>query len=289
MSAARGAAALQLPEVPGLCAADFARLASILNTRLGIQLPPSKRSMLDVRLRGRIRALGFADHDAYCRHLFSGNGLTQEMQHLVDAVTTNKTDFFREPRHFDALRDQLIPELLIQRREQAPLIKLWSAASSIGAEAYTAAMVMAELADTLDYRFAILGTDVSSRVLMQARQAIYAADLVAPVPRRFATRFLLQSREADKALVRISPELRRRTTFFQLNLMDQNYNVDRDVDIVMLRNVLIYFDKTDQEAVITRLLAHIRPGGFLLLGHSEAMIGSQMGLDQVAPAIFRKP
>lgn len=286
----RQIAASNLYEESSLRPADYDRLAGLLSQRLGIKLPSNKRSMLDVRLRGRIRELGFATHDAYCDHLFGDDGgLDAEMQHLVDAVTTNKTDFFREPDHFELMRNRLVAELLALRpRESNPRLKLWSAASSNGAEAYTAAMVLQAMADTYRFRFAILGTDVSMRVLAQARTAVYPADMVRPVPARLAERFVLHARDSRAGTVRIAPELRRLVRFSTLNLMDQSYDVDRDVDIVMLRNVLIYFEKADQEAVITRLLGHVRTGGFLFLGHSEAMIGSSMGLEQVAPAVFRK-
>jgi chemotaxis protein methyltransferase CheR len=276
---------------PGLSEADYAKLASVLNSRLGIKLPSAKRGMLEMRMRARMRELGYADHDAYCRHLFYQGGLAAEMQHLVDAVTTNKTDFFREPEHFTALRELLVPSLLASRRaEHKPCLKIWSAAASIGAEAYTIAMVLEDMLRARSgFRYAVLGTDVSTRVLEQAIEAIYSTELIMPIPAVMKDRYLMHPLyRSQNPVVRIVPELRRNVSFAPLNLMDASYPFDRDVDIVFLRNVLIYFEREDQEAVIRRLMGHLRPGGYIVLGHSEAAIGSTMGLNQVFPAIFQK-
>ena len=273
-----------------LSPAHYARLAEILNRELGIKLPSNKRLMLEGRIRPRMRTLGYSSYQGYCSHLFDQGGLQEEMAFLIDAATTNKTDFFREPSHFSLLTQKLVPALLPRRAASSmPLIKIWSAASSYGAEPYTIAMVMQELVRARSgFRFAVLGTDISTRVLSQAVRAIYPADQVEPVPPKLAERYLLKSLDPGAKEVRISPELRRLVRFSRLNLMDKTYPVDRDVDVIFLRNVLIYFEKHDQEAVVRRLIGHLRPGGYLVLGHSEAMIGSALGLRQVAPAVFEK-
>src|SRR5690606_6896898 len=134
---------------------------------VGIKLPPTKRLMIEGRLRKRVRALGLSGLEAYCAYLFQADGLRAERPYLINAVTTNKTDFFREPEHFDVLEQRLVPALLeLRHAERQPLLKVWSAASSTGAEAYTLAMVLADLAaQRHDFRFAILGTDISTTVL----------------------------------------------------------------------------------------------------------------------------
>lgn len=274
-----------------LGAREFDRLASLIRDQVGIKLPPGKRLMVEGRIRRRLRALGLPDFSAYCRFIFQGNGLEQELPHLIDAITTNKTDFYREPEHYELLRGRLVPSLLAERKgESAPLLKIWSAAASTGAEAYTAAMVLADLAGARgDFRFAILGTDISNSVLQQAESGIYPAEMIAPVPKSVAQRYVMHARQPEaRREVRIVPELRRLVRFARLNLMDSSYPFDRDVDVIFLRNVLIYFDKADQHAVVGRLLGHLRPRGYLLLGHSESMIGSECGLRQVAPAVFQK-
>ena len=285
------AAMLLTGPVPGgLAMADYLRLAAVLNGRLGIKLPAEKRGMLEMRLRPRLRQLGHAGFGSYCRYLFEAGGLAAEMQHLIVAVTTNKTDFFREPEHFALLRERIVPDLLERRAgEASPLLKLWSAAASTGAEAYSIAMVLEEMRRTgADFRYSVLGTDISSQVLERASEAVYAAQMALPVPAALKQRYLMASIYGGQgAVVRVIPELRQRTRFLQLNLMDRSYRVDRDVDVIFLRNVLIYFAPDDQDAVVRRMLSHLRPGGVLILGHAEAAIGSRLGLDETGPGVFR--
>jgi chemotaxis protein methyltransferase CheR len=270
---------------------DFKRIADLIGAEVGIKLPPSKRLMVEGRLRKRVRALGLDSLDDYGAYLFHRDGLEVERPFLINAVTTNKTDFFREPEHFDLLEERLVPALITLRRgERKPLLKIWSAASSTGAEAYTLAMVLADVvAQRQDFRFAVLGTDISTAVLEHGVRAVYPTELVAPVPPGKQQRYLMHSRKAGaRPEVRIVPELRRLVRFERLNLMDTSYPFDRDVDVIFLRNVLIYFDKADQEKVILRLVSHLRPGGYLILGHSESMIGTAVTMRQVAPAVFQK-
>lgn len=272
-----------------LSALDFSRIAKLIEGEAGIKLPPGKRLMVEGRLRKRMRALGQGDFAGYCDLLFKQGGLERELTHLINAVTTNKTDFFREAEHFDFLVEHMVPALL-KSRERNPLLKLWSAASSTGAEAYTLAMVLDELlAQRHDFRFAILGTDISTAVLAQGRRAVYAAELIAPVPPEMQARYFMHARRpGPRREVRVVPELRRLVRFAHLNLMEQSYPFDRDVDVIFLRNVLIYFEKADQDAVVARLVGHLRPGGYLVLGHSESMIGTSLAVRQVAPAVFQK-
>ena len=290
-SAHQAAIQLDNTDEDHLSARDFKRIADLIGEEVGIKLPPSKRLMVEGRLRKRVRALGLASLDHYGTYLFQRDGLAVERPFLINAVTTNKTDFFREPEHFDLLEQRLVSELVTLRRaERKPLLKIWSAASSTGAEAYTLAMVLADLvAQRQDFRFAILGTDISTAVLEQGVRAVYPAELIAPVPQGKQQRYLMHGRKpGPRPEVRIVPELRRLVRFERLNLMDQTYPFDRDVDVIFLRNVLIYFDKADQEKVILRLVSHLRPGGYLILGHSESMIGTAVTMRQVAPAVFQK-
>jgi len=268
---------------------DFARIAALVSGEAGIKLPPAKQLMVEGRLRKRMRRLGFANLTQYCRFLFDEDGLASERVHLIDAVTTNKTDFFREPEHFVSLERTMLPELLGQRRPGTKSkLKLWSAASSNGAEAYTIAMVMADLAAKGDFQFAILGTDISTQMLAAAERAVYPVEMIAPVPPEKQQRYVLRGRNPrTHREVRIVPELRSRVRFQRLNLIDETYPVDRDVDVIFLRNVLIYFDRPTQEAVVRRLVGHLRPGGFLILGHSESMIGTNLRLSQRSPGIFQ--
>jgi chemotaxis protein methyltransferase CheR len=273
-----------------LSAVDFGRIARLVEGEAGIKLPPGKRLMVEGRLRKRMRALQLGTFAAYCDMLFKQGGLERELTYLINAVTTNKTDFFREPEHFDFLVEEMVPALIKRRNERNPLLKVWSAASSTGAEAYTLSMVLHQLAaERADFRFAILGTDISTAVLAQGRRAVYPAEMIAPVPPAMQDRYVMHARKpGHRREVRIAPEIRRAVQFQHLNLMDPTYPFDRDIDVVFLRNVLIYFEKRDQEAVVGRLVGHLRPGGYLVLGHSESMIGTSLAVRQVAPAVFMK-
>ena len=274
-----------------LAVRDFERIAELIGTEVGIRLHASKRSMVEARLRRRLRDLNIPSLADYCDHLFRQGGLQTEMPNLINVLTTNKTDFFREPQHFELLKTQLLPDLLTRRRhKRMPLIKVWSAACSTGAEAYTTAMVLADMAaQRRDFRFAILGTDVSTDVLREARIGAYSEDHISPVPRPMQDRYCMWARRKGTVPdVRITPDLRRMVNFNYLNLMDTHYPVDRDVDIIFLRNVLIYFDKVDQAKVINQLVSHLRPGGYLLLGHSESMSGNPAAVRQLAPATFQR-
>lgn len=270
---------------------DFRRLAAFIEDYSGIKMPPSKITMLEGRLRHRARHTGAASLADYCQMLFDEHGLQSETVHLIDAVTTNKTDFFREPEHFRILVRQVLPTLLADRHAgpQAQ-VKLWSAACSTGAEPYTLAMVLAEWRQqNPGQRIAILGTDLSTEVLATAQRAIYPEAMVAPVPPDLRHRYLLRSRDRSRRLVRIAQELRGWMTFGRLNLMDADYPVDRDFDVIFCRNVLIYFDKPTQRAVLERLCQHLRPGGFLFLGHSELLAGMALPLRSVANTVLRRP
>ncbi len=283
------------PQAPPPVIADklsdrhFNAIVSTVEGHVGIKLPPAKRIMVEGRLRKRVRALGMDSLQAYGAYLFDQGGLHAEFVHLIDCVTTNKTDFFREPSHFDFMRNVAVPELLRGSRGNQRRIKAWSAACSTGAEAFTIAMVLQDMiVEGNDFRYSILGTDISTEVLADAQAAIYRRDFVAPVPPQMRQRYLMQSRDARSELVRVIPELRALVQFAQLNLMDPEYPFDRDVDLIFCRNVLIYFDQHTQAAVVRRLASHLRPGGYLILGHSESMAGAGItGLDQVKPTIYR--
>lgn len=293
MTAARAAARpIERGEIPSsdfMSDGDFTRLSTLVSNHTGIRLPPAKRIMLEGRLRKRMRAVGESSLSGYCSYLFDRGGLETEIVHVIDAVTTNKTDFFREPEHFDFLAKRAVPDLLAGRAGRGkPLLKVWSAAASSGAEAFTIAMVLHDLAGTGGrFDFSVLGTDISREILAQARRAIYPDDFVDPVPPEMQRRYLMRSRDRKVREVRIVPELRRRVRFAHLNLMDPDYPFDHDIDVIFLRNVLIYFDKLTQVAVVKRLLRHLRPGGYLMLGHAETMIGAGLPLRQLAPATFK--
>jgi chemotaxis protein methyltransferase CheR len=267
----------------------FRTIAELIEGQVGIRLPPGKRAMLEGRLHKRARALSFSGLNEYVDNLFEADQFDAELTRLIDVVTTNKTDFFREPQHFTFMREVAIPSLLESHGRKSASLKIWSSASSTGMEAYTVAMVLDEMIRSgSQFQYRILGTDISTAVLRLAKTAIYTRDVIAPVPEHFVKRYFLSSRDKSSGEVRIVPELRRMTHFMRMNLMDASYPVDRDVDMIFCRNVLIYFDKPTQRKVVEQLCGHLRPGGYLLVGHSESMVHSAVpGLKQVQPTIFQ--
>ncbi|MDA8163736.1 MAG: protein-glutamate O-methyltransferase CheR [Desulfobacteraceae bacterium] len=268
-----------------LSAKEFARISSFIHESSGIKLPPTKKLMVESRLRRRVRHTGFSCLEEYLGHAFGPEGKS-ELVHLVDAITTNRTEFFREPSHFDLLTGKVLPELL--RGGQQPL-KLWSAACSTGEEPYTLAMVLSEFAaEGGELRFEILASDLSTRVLQRARQAVYREEQAAAIPLRLRKKYLLRSSDPSLGLVQVSEQLRRRVAFRRLNLMEDELAAGERFHVIFCRNVLIYFAKEDQKKVMCRLHQYLVPGGFLFIGHSESMAGLGTPLSAYASAVYRR-
>jgi chemotaxis protein methyltransferase CheR len=275
------------PVLDGLHPADFQRLARFIHEYSGIKMPPNKLTMIEMRLQRRLRALGIESIGEYCKHVFERGGLQAEAVHLIDAVTTNKTDFFREPEHFRLLSEKIVPELLGREKANGSL-SIWSAACSTGAEPYTIAMVLDDLAQRLPFRYSILATDLCTEVLQTAVSGIYPADVLKPVPAPLHRRYVKRSKDPARDIVRIDPELRSKLRFGRLNLMDATYPAPHGLDVIFCRNVLIYFDRPTQEQVVHRLCKHLRPGGYLFLGHSETVNGRDFPLTPAGPSMFRR-
>jgi len=282
--------ALAMPDIVcRLSDRHFRILAELVDEHVGIKLPAAKRFMLEGRLLKRVRSLNYSDVSEYVEHLLDDAHFDTELIHLIDCVTTNKTDFFREPSHFAFMRDHAVPELLGRKGRGTRPLKIWSSACSTGMEAYTIAIVLDDMNFCgANFQFGILGTDISTNVLDLAEIGIYTPEMIAPVPAALAKRYFRSSRDPAKDEVRVVPKLRQSTNFKRMNLMDDSYPVDRDVDIIFCRNVLIYFDKPTQQKVVEQLCSHLRPGGYFIVGHSESMIYSEAsGLHQIKPTVFR--
>lgn len=275
------------PQQDELSAKNFARLSAFIHAYSGIKMPSTKQTMLEGRLRRRMRMYGHTNLNDYCRFLFEEGGLEAETVHLIDVVTTNKTEFFREPSHFDFLESVGLPALAERRRKP---LRVWSAASSIGAEAYTLAMVLEDfVADRPGLDYSILATDICTDVLEKGVAGRYPESMIEPVSMARRQQYLMQSKDRSLGEVRIRPELRAKVAYGRLNLMDEVYPVDRDIDIIFCRNILIYFDKPTQAKVLGRLCDHLVPGGYLFLGHSESIVGLDLPVRQVANTVFQKP
>ena len=269
--------------------AEFKRLATYIESHCGIKMPPNRSVMLQGRLRRRVIATGCSSFAEYCCKLFDEGGLQDEAVFLIDAITTNKTDFFREPEHFRYLVEVALPRLCAEEGAQSRPLKLWSSACSTGAEPYTLAMVLAAAGRLKPGPGAmILASDICTEVLETAARAVYPEALMEPVPAHLRRRFVMPSKDRALKEVRIVPELRAIVRFSRMNLMDAHYAADADMDVIFCRNVLIYFDRTTQLTVLQRLCAHLRSGGFLFVGHSEAFSGFDLPVEQVGPTTFRR-
>jgi len=276
-------------EVVELSPKTFARFAEFITSELGIKMPDSKLTMVQSRLLRRVRDLRLNTVEQYGDYFFRSSN-AEEREHFINAITTNKTDFFREAEHFEYLTRKALPSLERTRGYGTgrPL-KAWSAGCSSGEEAYTLAMVLSEYGlQRPGFDFAILGTDISTRVLNLARSAIYQEPQRSMVPPALRRKYLWQSRNKSQASVRVIPELRRKVTFHRLNFMDETYRIRDVFDLVFFRNVMIYFDKTTQETVINKICRNLAPGGYFFAGHSESLAGLDTGLSSVQTAVFRK-
>jgi chemotaxis protein methyltransferase CheR len=280
------ALAIPVRQEDRLAERDFHRLSQFIYDYSGIKMPPNKRTMLEGRLRKRMRETGYYRFDDYCHYLFNENGLEIEAVDLIDVVTTNKTDFFREPRHFEFMAKTALPAIAART---GGAVRAWSAASSTGAEAYTMAMVMEDYAErrpSFDYR--ILATDLSTHCLVAAHRGVFSQAMVEPVPALMRRQFVLTSKDPRRREVRIHPRLRSKIAFGRLNLMDDHYAVDEPMDMIFCRNVLIYFDKPTQAGVLKRLTNCLAVGGYLFIGHSESIQGVDLPVEQVAHTVFQK-
>jgi len=275
----------------GLSDKDFLRVIQLIREKCGIQITQEKKNLLEGRIRKRIALLDCGSFHNYCQYLFSTQGLDEEIQPLIDVVTTNKTDFFREPWHFEFLRNRALAE--IQDRNGAGLrrpFRAWSAACSTGEEPYTLAMV---LTDAVEKRacshFSILATDISSRVLQIAQDGIYDSERIDPVPITMRKKYLLKSKDPSKQLVRIIPELREKVQFRQVNMMDSDYGIRESMDVAFCRNMIIYFDRQTQERIVNKICLHLVPGGYLFMGHSETLANMNVPVRYVSASIYQMP
>jgi len=269
---------------------EFNRFSEFIHGECGIKMPTSKKTMLQARIQKRLRKLGIRSFAEYCDYVFSLEGTRTELVHMIDVVTTNKTDFFREPGHFDYLIETALPELINSKGSGLKRkFMVWSAGCSTGEEPYTLAMILSNFAEKYPrFKFSIIATDISTNVLEKAKLGIYDKEKVDPVPIVLKKKYLLRNKDRKKGLVRVVPELRSLVQFWRLNLMDGDYGIRGKMDVIFCRNVIIYFDGPTQERLLSRLCRHLMPGGYLFMGHSETLNGLDLPLISVAPTVYRK-
>jgi chemotaxis protein methyltransferase CheR len=274
-------------DVKALEQGEFGLFQRIVLREAGIHLGDIKLALVAARLLRRIRELGLASYGAYYRRVIEDK---DELRQMLDAITTNETQFFREPRHFELLTESLVREWQKEaaggaRRRR---VRVWSAGCSTGEEPYSLAMTLLSALPPEDgWEVEILATDLSTRVLEHARQGVYTAEKAAAIPRALLQRFMLRGIGAQDGNVKVSPALQAAVTFRRLNLNDAAYAVDDAFDAIFCRNVFIYFNLTTRTRIVRQLLTHLHPKGYFFVGHSESLGGTPW-LETVVPTVYRK-
>lgn len=259
---------------------EFHRFQSMIYQIAGISLSNEKKALVSGRLARRITHFGLDSYEKYFQ-LLSRSDARAELQIAVDLLTTNETYFFREQKHFDLLRDTILPPLTSARQ-----VRIWSGASSSGEELYSIAMVMAEQLGSRNWE--LIGSDISTRVLETARSGHYPIERAKDIPRDYLSKYCLKGTGAQEGTFLIEKSLRTRVQFMQINL-NTTLPALGEFDVIFLRNVMIYFDQKTKQQVLQRMVPLLKPGGYFLVSHSETLNGITDALKAVSPSVYRKP
>jgi chemotaxis protein methyltransferase CheR len=275
------------PEVRPLAEGEFGLYQRLVFQEAGIHLADVKKALVASRLLRRIRELGMTTYGAYYRRVVEDRS---ELVLMLDAITTNETQFFREPHHFELLSSHLIPrwrEEAAQGRRPRQ-VRIWSAGCSTGEEPFSLAMTLLPALPPEDgWSVQILATDLSTRVLERATQGIFTAERTAGIPRPLLEKFMLRGVGSQDGNVKASPALQAAVTFRRLNLNQEPYGLTDSFDAIFCRNVFIYFNRTTRDRTVQQMLDHLRPGGCFFVGHSESL-GGVAGLETLMPTVYRK-
>lgn len=260
---------------------EFALFQRLIYKIAGISLNDTKKVLLVGRLSRRLRHYDLLTFSDYYRMLATGN-YPEEVQTMVDLLTTNETYFFREPGHFTFLRDTIL-----KQRTSTGLFRVWSAASSTGEEVYTLAMVLAESLPKNQWE--VVGSDISTQALGKAAKGHYPLARNEGIPTALMSKYCLKGVRSQAGTFLISPELRQKTRFQQVNLTLPIAADLGEFDVIFLRNVMIYFDMDTKRKVVANLLPRLKRGGYLLVGHAETLNGISTALEIIQPTVYRKP
>lgn len=274
------------PSTADLTTSQFTLISNVVKRRCGINLHDGKRAFVQARLHKRVRALGLDGFGPYVELLRLDAG-GAEMAAMLDALSTNLTYFFREPRHFEILRNTVIPQILA-RHAQDHRIRMWSAGCSSGEEPYSMAMTVKEAVnDWAGWDIGILATDLSLRMLKLAREGMYQLQQLEQTPLRLVQENFTVIPDGPQRYYRIEQPLRRMVHFARLNLMD-SWPMKGPFDVIFCRNVMIYFDKPTQHQLVERLQKLLAPDGVLFIGHSESLAGVPHHLSYLEPTVYQK-
>jgi chemotaxis protein methyltransferase CheR len=262
---------------------EFRLFQALIQRETGIQLPPEKRSLLVGRLARRLRELNLDGFGQYYRRV-TAEGDHAERVRMIDRISTNETHFFREPKQFEFLEQEVLPAWARGTDERGRRVRAWSAACSTGEEPYSIAMSLR--AGLPGFEIDVLGTDISTRVLERARAAVWPIEQSREIPEAHLKAFMLRGVGEHRGYMKAGPELRAKVAFERLNLHADPYPAGGPFDLVFCRNVLIYFSAEGRAAVVKRLLSLLAPGGYLFLGHAETLNGITDRLRSVGPTVY---
>jgi chemotaxis protein methyltransferase CheR len=284
---------IELPLVPGqfvITEREFQQFRALVLQQTGIALGDSKRQLVCSRLGKRLRYYGYSTFSQYYEHLAQQDPEGQELLRMINAITTNKTDFFREAHHFDFLRSGLLPAMLTEAGVGgARRLRIWSAGCSSGEEPYSIAVTVLEgLPRPWAWDVRILASDIDTEMLAKGREGVYTEDRLSTVPTDMRERYFLRGRGTREGLVCVRPEVRDLVTFRRINLREESWPIRTQFDCIFCRNVIIYFDRTLQEGLVSRFLELLKPGGYLFLGHSESLLGMRLGLKYMGNTVYQK-
>jgi len=259
---------------------EFSQFQKLIYQLAGISLSPAKKALVGGRLAKRLTKHSLNSYGDYFKLLTAGRN-TDELQVAVDLLTTNETYFFREPKHFDFLRDKVLPV-----HKPGCKFRVWSAACSSGEEPYSIAMVVADHLG--DGPWEVVASDICTRVLDKARTGHYPMDRIDGISREHLSRYCLKGVSSQENTLLVDKKLRSRVNFMQVNL-NQSLPSLGEFDLIFLRNVMIYFDQETKRQIVQRMLPLLKRGGHFLIGHSESLHGVIDTLHPLAPSIYRKP
>jgi chemotaxis protein methyltransferase CheR len=265
----------------------FQKFSDLVYEKTGIFLKPEKKELLNARLGKRLRATGITSFKQYYEYVINDRS-GDELVHLIDNVSTNFTSFFRENSHFEILSSTVLPAFVKEGRGKSKEILLWSSASSSGEEPYTMAMVVEDFVSRHPgMRYRIMATDISTRVLAQAKRGVYADERVTKVPKPFLKKYFQKGVGNSDGYVKVKDELRRMVHFDRFNLMG-DFPWRAAIDVIFCRNVMIYFNRETQQELVSKFHEALTPGGYLFIGHSESISGLKHNFTQVDATAYMK-
>ncbi len=269
---------------------DYDFIRELVYSHSRINLGPDKRELVSARLGKRLRATNITSISDYCRFLQQKES-GDELAHLIDAISTNHTFFFREPQHFEFLTKTLIPEMEARRATAKwPSFNVWSAASSSGEEPYSIAIALLEhFGNRSTWPWRIEATDISHKILQKARVGVYREDTLSKTSPTLIRAHFQKGFGPQEGNYRVKPHVQECVTFRQLNLLEGAFPFTEPFQLIFCRNVMIYFDRPTQEELVARLTRQLVPGGYLFVGHSESLSGVKHTLETIKPAIYRRP